>query len=193
MRPSHHASRGFTLIELMVVVGLVVVLVSLAAPSLKRMIDVQRVNSTNAQLITDMQFARSEAVTRNQLVRVTFKQNAGMSCYSIYTYRLNTDSCDCLQPTACTSADTVEIRTVRVPSDTGVVVRTPLGQPAEFAFEPVTGALYKIPTDFYTPPLNQFVVNTRIDVERAIRTTIALSGRPTVCAPTGSKMQATAC
>lgn len=189
--------RGFTLVELMVVVALVVVLISLSAPSIRRLIDTQRVNSTNAQLVTDLQFARSEAATRNALVRLTFRSNASTSCYTIYTYNPNISGalsrCNCLLTPACTAVGSTEIRTVSVPSDTGVLIRPGAMMPIEFAFEPVTGALYKIPTDFFTPPLNQYVLDTSIDAERKLRTTIALSGRPTVCAPAGSKMQAPAC
>lgn len=188
--------RGFTLVEMLIVVALGALLLALVGPSFRSMIDRQRVNSTNSQLVTDLQFARSEAVSRNALVRVTFKWNTAQTCYTIYTYNPalpgSDTQCDCLQATPCTAAGSVELRTARVPLDTGVNVR-PGTSTTEFAFEPVTGALYKIPTDFFTPPLNQFVAVTYIDLARSLRTTLGLSGRPTVCAPVGSKMQAAAC
>jgi len=189
--------RGLTLIELMVVVALIVVVIALAAPSFKQTVERQRVSSTNAQLVTDMQFARSEAATRNQHVRVTFASNSSMSCYVIYTYNMSVagslSRCNCLVDPACTAAGSTEIRVVRIPRDTSVAVLPQSGMPIEFAFEPLTGALYKIPTDFFSPPLAQYAAQTQIDSQRTLRTTMGRSGRPTVCAPVGSKMQAPAC
>lgn len=192
--------RGLTLIELMVVVALIAVVIALVAPSFRQTMDRQRVSSTNSQFVTDMQFARSEAAARNQHVRVTFGSNASMSCYVIYTYDMDpaltsaATRCNCLVEPACTTAGSTEIRSVRIPADTRVDLR-PLSalMPVEFAFEPVTGALYKVPTDKEWEPIQGYRVRTRIDSARELRTFIAISGRPTVCAPAGSKMQAAAC
>ena len=197
MRPTGPRCRGFTLIELMVVVGLVVVLIALAAPSARRVIDVQRVNSINAQLVTDLQFARSEAASRNAHVRTTFNWDATQTCYSIYTYNVSVSGdltrCNCLQVPACTAAGSVEIKTVRIPLDLGVHVRPASALDREFAFEPLTGALFTVTTDFPGAPLTLFGMVTFMDLPRSLRTTVSLTGRPTVCAPAGSKMSAPAC
>lgn len=197
MQSRRHHQRGLTLIELMIVVVLIAVAMALVAPSFRQTVDRQRVSSTNAQLVTDMQFARSEAAARNALVRVTFASNANMTCYSIYTFNPNIDNalsrCDCTLSPACSATDSIEIRRVEVPSDIRVKVTTPSNRPDEFAFEPVTGALYKVPSDREWDPLNRFRIDTSIDTQLALRTFIAISGRPTVCAPPGSKMQAAAC
>jgi len=190
---SQTTSRGFTLVELMVVVALTVIVITLAAPSFQRMIESQRLQSINSQLVTDLQLARSESATRNAYVRVTFRSNASGTCYSLYTYTNNATQCDCRNATPCTAAGLVEIKTVQVKSDTKVQVRPQGGQPIEFAFEPITGALYKVPTDFISPPLTQYTIRTFIDSERALNTIVGLAGRPSVCAPAGSKMQVQAC
>lgn len=185
--------RGFTLIEALVVVSIMAILATLVGPSVKRMVENQRVKSVNAQFVTDLQYARAEAAARNAYMRFTFRSNADMTCYTIYTYTSNTSSCDCRLDTPCTAAGLVEVKTVRLPTSGGVQIRPITGMPPEFAFDPIIGALYKIPTDFITPPLTQYVTRTRIDAERTLQTTIGLGGRPTVCAPTGSKMQETPC
>jgi type IV fimbrial biogenesis protein FimT len=188
------AALGFTLVELMVVVAIGGVLIALVGPSFRRMIETQRVQSINSQLVTDLQFARTEAVSKNARVRITFRSNATQSCYTMYTYTSNAFQCNCLNTPACNTAfGMTEIRTVSVRKDTGVTLVPGPGMPIEFAYEPVTGALYKIPTDFFSPPLTQYLTRTYIDTERTLHTVVSLTGRPTVCAPTGSKMRTAAC
>ena len=56
--------RGFTLIEVMVVVAIVAILVKLAAPSFKGIIQSNNMKGTVNSFISDMRLARSEAVRR---------------------------------------------------------------------------------------------------------------------------------
>lgn len=185
--------RGFTLVELMVVVALAAIIIATVAPSLRRLIEAQRVRAVNAQLVTDLQFARSEAATRNAHVRITFRVAADKSCYSIYTYSNNLDICDCLLDAPCSVAGFTELKTTRIGFDTKVRVVPIVGQPREFAFEPLTGSLYTIPVDVAFVPLTNFVIRTRIDAQRELRTTVGQSGRPVVCAPAGSELRETPC
>jgi len=202
-------TRGFTLVELMVAVAVVAVLLTLAAPAFYDFILVQRLKSINAQLVTDMQFARSEAVshverrpddpTLNVDVRVLFvpaAPGAAMSCYSIYT-----DSsadprfkCDCTQPPGmrCAAVTTREIRTVQIPTSLGVRLSLPDGQPRDFAYMPTTGAIL-IGAAGSTGESPDFQVETSIDATRKLSTRIGLSGRPTVCAPGGAVTGSTPC
>lgn len=188
-------TRGFTLIELMVAVAILAVVVALAAPSFRRFIEAQRVRAINSQVVTDMQFARSEAAARNARVRVTFVSTATMSCYTIYTYSSNILGCDCSQadPCAAAGAGFTEIRTNRIPFSEKVRVIPASGQPFEFAFEPLAGGLYTIPIDAVFTPLSTFTIRTRIDAQRELRTVISQGGRPTVCAPSGSTIREQAC
>ncbi|MBQ4839476.1 MULTISPECIES: GspH/FimT family pseudopilin [Pseudoalteromonas] len=67
--------RGVTLIELLVCVALVAVLASLAMPSVITYIKQDRVDSNVHLLNSAYQFARSEAVKREQTVKLV-KQNS---------------------------------------------------------------------------------------------------------------------
>lgn len=58
-------SRGFTMIELMVVVSIVAVLAAVATPSFKDFILGQRVKSAAFDLASNLLLARSEAIKRN--------------------------------------------------------------------------------------------------------------------------------
>ena len=59
-------TRGFTLIELMVVIALIAILASLAAPSFQRSIAQRKVSETASDLMISALQARSAAITNNQ-------------------------------------------------------------------------------------------------------------------------------
>ena len=195
-------TRGFTLIELMVVVAVVSIILVLAAPPLHNMILMQRLRGATAQLVTDMQFARNEAVGRGILLRVSFRTSTDMTmtCYSLFTAPGNTPlggnetRCNCLlgPGSACTGALT-EVRTVQTPIVQSITLSPPTGQAKAFAFDPTTGGIYSIPTDDVSLPLDDFIIETYIDDTRKLHTKLNRAGRPTVCAPAGSTVSETIC
>lgn len=62
------ASRGFTLLELMVTLAIAVILASIAAPSFQNMLASQRVQAATFDLLANLTLARSEAIKRNRSV-----------------------------------------------------------------------------------------------------------------------------
>ena len=199
MQTRRPTDRGFTLVELLIAVAVVAIIVTIAAPSFRDMILMQRLRAINAQVVTDMQFARSEAVSRGTLVRVSFQTpTASMSCYTIYTSPSPTNAasqqCNCLLAvgSAC-PAGSAEIRTVQAPTNLSVTVFVPPMQVFDFAFDPVTGGIVTIPSDEVSEPLDRFVINAYIDGARKLNTVINRAGRPLVCRPAGSTMSEAAC
>ena len=196
MTASHHVrQRAFTLIELMVVVVIGAVLLTMVGPSFLQMIRVQRLNSINSQLITDLQFARSEAASRGVNVWIAFQSNASASCYTLFTATASEPSvlCNCLAATACTAPGLTEIRTSRVTADTAVAVTPASGMPTFIAFDPITGGLWQSSNDSEIETVPSFIIDAVINTTLALKTMINLGGRPTVCAPTGSTMRAAPC
>lgn len=63
--------RGFTLIELMVVVSIMAIMASLAVPSFQQLMAAQRVRVTGYNIVSDLVLARSEAVKRGENVTLT--------------------------------------------------------------------------------------------------------------------------
>lgn len=183
--------RAFTLIELVVVLALVTVVLLMTAPSFNDFILIQRLKNINSALVTDMQFARSEAASRHAPVQVVFSLPSGgspMSCYTLYTDVNNArNQCDCTLAGAarCPSATTTEIKTVQIPTSLSVSFSAPSGAPLDFAYRPTDGGIDPGPPSA-GEPLGRFVVETYIDSSRSLRVVVGPTGRPQVCVPPGA-------
>lgn len=77
--------RGFTLIELMVSIAVLVVLISIAAPSYRRLVVDTRMATQTNEFLTGLQFTRSEAVKRNATVTMC-KSSDGAGCAASGTW-----------------------------------------------------------------------------------------------------------
>ncbi len=88
--PEHPSSRrlrrGFTLIELLVVVAIAAILTGLAAPSISKMFQANRVQTEAGSFVSDLMFARSEAIKRGQGVSLCASSN-GTSCLNTNTWQ----------------------------------------------------------------------------------------------------------
>jgi type IV fimbrial biogenesis protein FimT len=68
-RPRHPGrAGGFTLIELLITIAVAAIITGLAAPSFKKMMDANRIQTTASALQADMMYARTEAVKRGTWV-----------------------------------------------------------------------------------------------------------------------------
>ncbi len=206
-------SAGFTLIELMIVLSVMAVLLFVVAPSFREMMDVRRVRGVSDQFVTDVQFARSEAAGRQEIVGISFKPpGAATSCYIVHTCGstpANSCKCNCAAAPGSRCPDPAivpdpprEIRTVQL-ADSRVSLLPVLanGNPlpalgagtTSIAFDPTTGAM----TVFYgfglvvgIPPANGAfwarVSSTTPGSSTIVRDVVNTSGRPTICKPAGS-------
>lgn len=69
----HHTdNRGFTLVEMMIVVAVLAILAAITAPNLKTYMAQRRVNGAARQVMTDLMGARMEAVSQNNRFKVFF-------------------------------------------------------------------------------------------------------------------------
>ncbi|MCB1679546.1 MAG: GspH/FimT family pseudopilin [Halioglobus sp.] len=68
--PHRAGARGFTLVELMIAVLLLVIVLAVAAPPLRQLVHGNRLRTEASRLLRALNLARSEAVLRNQPVSV---------------------------------------------------------------------------------------------------------------------------
>lgn len=85
-------SRGLTVIELMVVVAILAVLSTIAAPSFQRMLDRHRLQAAANQLKADLLHMRSESVRRGESLYLTPTLGTNGSCYVLHPGK---DACQC--------------------------------------------------------------------------------------------------
>lgn len=194
-------SAGLTVVELVVAVALVAIVVSLAAPSFTRMIDMQRLRGTHDQIVTDLQFARSEAVQRGVPVHVRVQpQSAGApSCYVVFTdtFRNFSPACDCHvldseRHATCSSVNTKPLRTVVMVPARKVQLRS-AGASDRVGFDPITGGVLLSIGDSGDPAPSTFWVESFLDATRKLQTRVELTGRPSTCAPAGSNIHLPPC
>ena len=178
------STRGVTLVEMMVVVALVAAVVALAGPSIRELLAVQRLRSIHAALVTDLHYARSEAVRRKQSLIFAVSGDDTQSCYIVFREAFAAGDCDCLRPpgAACTGASE-EIRSVRFSKASHAMLAASSSQQARATFERDTG--YSAPGDL------------RIDLQGAVRGTVRVTinatGRISSCSPDGSFTQVPRC
>jgi len=169
MRPA-----GFTLIELMIAIGLTAILVAICVPSFTPMIERYRLTTTTERIVADISLARTEALHRDKNVYFVSRTDKGSWCQGI-------DQADVLPTKASTACNCsaatngCDIRNVTaVSSSAGLTLPTF----AIVGFEPIRG-LANFPagaTSFSLP-----ITSSRY----ALTLTVSQSGVITVCIPTG--------
>jgi type IV fimbrial biogenesis protein FimT len=199
-----YRQRAFTLVELLVAVAVVGIILMIAAPSFQEAIDMRRLRGANSELVTDIQFARSEAVSRQEPVVVRFDTHdiaPALTCYTIHTCSEPAFACDCScvrgAGNACAaSALSREIRTVQILNSSGVKVQPVFGPSppasatsAQMRFDPATGGMrwaYVGVGSADVSGIGPFSANTTLQRDgRTLTTLVNTPGRPSVCSPAG--------
>ena len=77
--PRSGTQRGFTATELLIVIAIAAILASIAAPSMVRIMQTNRVATEATQFVSDLQYARSEAIRQGGNVTIC-PSTTGSSC-----------------------------------------------------------------------------------------------------------------
>jgi type IV fimbrial biogenesis protein FimT len=175
---------GFTMVELMVALVVAAVLVAIAIPSFTGMLARNRLDGVFNELQTDVQLARTESVSRNLPVRVTF----GVGCYVIHTHPVGAGATSCSQGGASTiGASASEIKTAQLQAGTSTSF-APQSSLTFVEFDPVRG----------TATWDGGAVTGSVSVTSSagawqLQVNVLATGRVQTCSPGGSMKGYTTC
>ncbi|MDE2437053.1 MAG: GspH/FimT family pseudopilin [Sphingomonadales bacterium] len=173
----NRSDRGFTLVEMMFVAAVLAILLTIAAPSMTKMIEMQRLKSTTAEIVTNLQYARSEAVAHNQDVSFSVLSSAGSTCYVTWMQGA-VNKCNCANPPG--SICTGELHSVSIPKSTGVQVKQ-----NQVVVAPIYTQLFFSADGLQNSAFNPFIIHAVLTNGAASELQVAVCqmGRPRICTP----------
>ena len=128
---------GVTLIEACVVLAITAVVAASVVPGIQTLIGIRRLDGAATELATDIQFARAEAVARNESLRLSVHGNGNgtSTCYLIHTGSAADCSCVSPGPAECI-ADAQVIKTVVLSAADGIRLES---NATSIVFDPLHG------------------------------------------------------
>jgi len=80
---SKHTNNGFTLVEMMIAIGIAAIIAVMAVPSMNSSFDKKRVTKSAETLYANLQLARSESIARFRQVHVRFNTTGSTWQYGV--------------------------------------------------------------------------------------------------------------
>ena len=164
--------RGLTLLEMAAALGIAAASVTTAVSGFGGLLQQRKAEGVADELRADLQFIRSESVSRNVGLRFSFERDAsGASCYVIHTG--SAGSCHCLagEMPVC-QAGAQALKAVHVPASTRTQVHANVGS---MLFDPTRATV--------TPTATISVTGTD---GRQLHHVVNILGRVRSCAANGS-------
>jgi len=164
------SQHGLTLVESLCGLAVASVALGLAIPGLDALRQRMELHGVSAQVETDLQFARSESVSRNRTVRMTLRESSGGTCYLVHTGPAAACSCGIASGASC-GANGEVLRWFSTPADGRVRIRSAV---KTMTFDPVKRTV--------TPTATLRVESAD---GRALHQVVNLFGRVRTCSPGG--------
>jgi type IV fimbrial biogenesis protein FimT len=135
MRARRDRQSGITLVETGVVTAIAAITVSTAVPSFNGLVETQRLAGAAAQLASDLQTTRIEAVLRHTPLRLSLQSADWGQCYVIHSGGAGDCTCGASGPSRCTG-DAREVKTVQLPASDRVALKSNVDS---MLFDPLHG------------------------------------------------------
>ena len=135
---------GFTVIELMIAIGVLAVIASLALPSYRTIMEKRQVTSGAEQLGAFLSSAQLESVKRNQFVVVNYQENGGDWCFGMRAGDSAAVACDCTvvdstAANACQLDGSLKVFASSVLNYPEVLISATVGDDGSIVYDPVRG------------------------------------------------------
>ena len=168
----HRQSSGFTLVELIITIVIMVILAGIAAPSFLQSIDNRRLAGAAEAVKNSMQVARSQAFQRSTATCITITTGADSQWVVVEAGGCGTSAC-----VDGTDACLMQVRSSEFP---GVSTGTDF---VEAVFDPVWGTVQSFLDDNAALGTVQLTSSrgSRLDVQ------LNLMGRARICLPSGGQ------
>ena len=166
------AEQGRSLLEIMVALSILAVTVGAAVPAL---LDLQarfRLEGQAVELVTDLHYVRSEALSRNQTMRISFHADAAGSCYVLHTGDMGDCSCASNGTAQCDDPDNTIVKSVGFAAEQRISLQTNV---ISMLFDPGRGT---------TTPAGSITLTGASG--KTIRQIVNIAGRTRTCSPEGS-------
>lgn len=169
--PARRLQRGISLIEAASAVAVAAVLAGAAVPSYQSLVSRKTLEGRAQELASDLQWVRSEAVSRGRGLRIGFQSGADAGCYVIHSGPAGACTCAGEGPAVC-SGGAEAVKTVRLNADGPVRLQANV---TSMLFDPVRGT---------TSPAGTVRLTDR--QQRSIHHVVNIMGRARSCSPQAS-------
>ena len=162
--------RGVSLLELVIVVAIVAIVGATAMPSFTDLVAARRLDGAATRLAADLQFARGEAIARNQALRLSVRSGADATCWVVHTGNAADCSCNAAGIVCASGALAIKGGVLPIVERVGVS-----GNVASLVFDPLHGTS--------TPTGTLRLTDAR---GRSVHHIVNVLGRVRSCSPEGA-------
>jgi type IV fimbrial biogenesis protein FimT len=117
-----HTQRGWTLVEGCAGLAVAAILAGSAVSSFSGVINRKKLEVKSGQLLADLHYLRSEVVSRNEGLRISFGQDDGGSCYVLHSGSADQCQCSSSGQASCQDPNSRVLKSVAMPQQNGITI-----------------------------------------------------------------------